>query len=233
MTDLKVYKRVYEPFLAFRNRSDAGLRLAEFFYPAPQENSIVLALPRGGVPVAEPLAHSLGARLDLVLVRKLPLPHNPEAGFGAVTIDGTRVLNDPMVERFGISSNEIERVTAHVTEEVRRRAREYTGSEHVPDVGGLHAYLVDDGLATGYTAVAAAMMLRKRGPRSLTLCVPVSPWDTLLTVGPHFDRIRVLFVQERSPFAVASFYEDFHDFTDAEVRAILTRTSRATDTPSP
>ena len=194
----------------------------EFLQQGPQQGkAVVLGLPRGGVPAAWPLAQAMNAMLDVVVVRKLPLPGNPEAGFGAVAIDGSRFLNEAMLEHVGLTPLLIESITDKVRREVRRRAREYRGTDQLPHVRGTDVYLVDDGLATGYTMLAAAAMVRKLQPRSLTLCVPVSPWDSVGTVLPYFDEIYMLFVQKRLPFAVASFYRDFHDMADEEVLEIL------------
>ena len=225
-----VYKEVSGPFPAFRDRHEAGRKLADFVSPGPRDRSIVLALPRGGVPVGGPLADQLGAPLDLVMVRKLPVPASPEAGFGAVAADGSRILNERMVKYFSLSRSEIESITNRVLEEVRSRATKYRHGDVSLDVEDMDAFLVDDGLATGYTMMAAAKMVRQLEPRSLTLAVPVSPWDSVLTVEDYFDEIHILYVQEFPPFAVASFYEDFHDLSDDEVREILRR-GRTTLTP--
>ncbi len=223
MADIHIFKRVARPYPAFKDRSDAGRNLVELVKPRPQKLSIVLALPRGGVPVGEPMAEALGAPLSLVLVRKLPVPISPEMGFGAVTIDGTSILNERVVSEYDISKEEIEGITRQVKEEVIRRAKEYLGDNWKPEVRGLDVYIVDDGLATGYSVIAAASMIRKLEPRSVTLCVPVSPVTSIDAVQPHFDEIYCLIAQERGPFAVASFYEDFHEMTDDEVRKILDR----------
>lgn len=226
-----VYKQVSGPFPAFRDRHEAGRKLADFVSPGPRERSIVVALPRGGVPVAAPLAEQLGAPLDLVMVRKLPVPASPEAGFGAVAADGSRVLNDRMVKYFSLSRSEIESITTRVVGEVRSRATKYRHGAPSLDVEGMEVFLVDDGLATGYTMMAAANMVRRLEPRSLTLAVPVSPWDSVLTIEDSFDEIHILYLQEFPPFAVASFYEDFRDLSDDEVREILERgrTARTTE----
>jgi putative phosphoribosyl transferase len=221
VSDLHVQQRLFRAFPAFQDRRDAGVQLVKFVNPEPRAQALVLALPRGGVPVAAPLATAMKAPLDVVIARKLPVPQRPEAGFGAVAADGTTVLNDYMVRHFGVSDSKIESTTREVAEEVRRRTRVYMAHRLFPDVKGRDVFMVDDGLATGYTTVAAAKMVRKLQPRSLTLCVPVSPWDSLLTVEEYFDRVYVLLVQEFPPFAVASFYSYFPDITDREVREIL------------
>jgi len=223
LAEIHIYKRVILPFYAFRERSDAGRNLVEFIKRGPQEFSIVLALPRGGVPVGEPVAEALGAPLSVVLVRKLPIPVSPEMGFGAVTIDGTSILNERVVAEYGLSKREIEAITQRVKEEVIRRAKEYLGQDWKLEVRGMDVYMVDDGLATGYSVIAAASMIRKLEPRMIVLCVPVSPVTSIDAVRPYFDEIYCLIAQERGPFAVASFYEDFHEMTDDEVREVLER----------
>lgn len=225
LADIHICKRVARPFPAFRERTDAGRNLVEFMKRGPQEFSIVMALPRGGVPVGEPLAEALGAPLSLVLVRKLPIPISPEMGFGAVTIDGTSILNERVVSEYGLSKREIEAISQRVKEEVIRRAKEYLGNDWKPEVRGMDVYMVDDGLATGYSVIAAASMIRKLEPRTIVLCVPVSPVTSIDAVRPYFDEIYCLIAQERGPFAVASFYEDFHEMTDDEVREVLERRS--------
>jgi putative phosphoribosyl transferase len=221
MAELRIEHRVRHPFLAFDDREAAGRALAEFLCPAPRPKPMVLALPRGGVAVGAPFARALGAALLPLVVRKLPIPAAPEMGFGAVAIDGTRVLNESVVRGFGIPEADVERITGEVMLEVRRRARAYVGSEEPPDVRGCSVFIVDDGLATGFTAIVGARMVRRRGPASLALAVPVSPADSIAVVAEHFDEIHCLCVQESHPFAVASYYRDFHDLRDDEVRRYL------------
>ncbi len=226
MAALTIMKRLSRPIAAFLNRAEAGGLLSNFMDICNHEKSTVFALPRGGVPVAEPIAEALEAPLELAMVRKLPVPVAPEVGFGAVALDGTRLLNDQMLDHFGIQPAEIASVTDQVLQELRRRASKYMGNETLPDLTGRTAYLTDDGLATGYTMMVAAKMIRKLNPRALVLCVPVSPWDSLVSVEPYFQRVYVLYVQERPPFAVASFYKYFPDLTDQEVRRIIERRRR-------
>ncbi len=225
MGEIHIRKHVWQPHPAFEDRGDAGLHLVGFLNPEPQDNAIVLALPRGGVPVAEPLAEAINAELSLALVRKLPIPYSREMGFGAVAIDGSRVLNDKVVKHYGISDSEIESITEEGLKEVRRRAREYVESDAPPLVAGKDVYLVDDGLATGYSVIAAAKMVRNLEPETMTLAVPVSPSDSFSAVEPYFDEIFCLIAQDKPGFAVASFYRHFRDMSDDEVREILRRRS--------
>lgn len=223
MANIHTYRFVDRPVAAFEDRRHAGVALTDFISPEPSNTAMVLCLPRGGVPVGAPLAERLGVRPVPVPVRKLPIPSSPEMGFGAVTLDGTRVLNDAVVEGFGITQNEIESVTEEVLGEVRRRAKEYSGTVEPPPVKDKDVYIVDDGLATGYSMIAAAGMILSLGPRSLTLAVPVSPVRSLHAVESYFRTMYCLYAQTSGSFAVASFYQSFPDLTDDEVRYILRR----------
>jgi len=223
MSAIHIHKRVSRPIAAFFDRAHAGIELRNFMNIPSHTQSTVFALPRGGVPVAQPIAEALQAPLELAMVRKLPVPVSPEVGFGAVALDGSSVLNDRLLDHFGIHSTQIASVTEQVLQELRRRATEYLGRETPPDLTGRLVYLVDDGLATGYTMIVAAKMIRKLNPQTLILCVPVSPWDSLASVGPYFQEVYVLYVQERAPFAVASFYRQFPDLDDQEIRRTIER----------
>jgi putative phosphoribosyl transferase len=215
-----VGRRVVRPMPVFCDRDEAGAVLAGFVKRAPSEEALVLALPRGGIPVGRPLAAALRAPLQPVFVRKLPLPSSPEMGFGALAIDGSMVLNHAVVRAFGIAEGTVRSVARQVQREIERRAYVY-GNGALPNVAGKIVYMVDDGLATGYTAMAAAKMVKAGMPSSVSLCVPVSPADSLVAVEAFFDEVYCLIAQDRPPFAVASFYRDFHDLSDKEVLEIL------------
>lgn len=216
-----VREHVAQPRAAFTDRSAAGRALAAFVRARVDPTAIVLALPRGGVPVARPLADALGVRLVPAPVRKLPLPSCPEMGFGAVAADGTLVLNEAVVRAYGVDEATVARVAEETRREVERRARAYPGGWPLPELEGKVVWVVDDGLATGYTARAAIRMAREGGARRVTLAVPVSSAATLSDVAPEVDEMWVLVVQEARSFAVASFYDDFHDLSDAEVVGLL------------
>ena len=223
MEKSNIYRRVTRPLAAFEDRRAAGEALRDFIRPARQNHALVLALPRGGVPVAEPLAEALGAPLEPVSVRKLPIPESPEMGFGAITADGTLVLNNPVVESFRIGEEVIREISDEVIGELQRRSSAYEAQPLPDDLRGTEVYIVDDGLATGYTVIAAAEMVTKRRPAALTLAVPVSPANSLKQVESYFDSAWCLFMQDLPPFAVASFYRDFHDLSDEEVLEVLKR----------
>jgi putative phosphoribosyl transferase len=205
----------------FFDRREAGRVLVDFMSKGPDPDALVLALPRGGIPVARPLADRLDAELRPLLVRKLPIPDSPEMGFGAVTLDGTVVLNEPVIRRFGIDDASLREVIDETFAEVRRRAAVYPGGDPLPGMAGRTVYLVDDGLATGFTALAAARMLAAQGPAKVVLAVPVSSARTLRLLEPEVDDVFCLIEQSHPPFAVASFYSRFPDLDDEEVVRIL------------
>jgi hypothetical protein len=175
--------------------------------------------------VGEPLAEALGAPLSLVLVRKLPIPISPEMGFGAVTIDGTSILNERVVSEYRLSKQEIEAITQRVQEEVIRRAKEYLGNGWKPEVGGW-TYTVDDGLATGAQRDSRCIddpEARTQDDRAMRACVACY----LRRRGPA-ALMRSTALLLREAFAVASFYEDFHEMTDDEVREVSNDDERMT-----
>jgi len=210
------------PRWLFETREDAGRRLAsEVSRDYGGAEAIVLAIPRGGVPVGLPIALALDAPLDVIIPRKIPIPWDPEAGFGAVTADGTIVLNEEIVPFLGLSPEEIERQARLVQAEIQRRTREYRGDRPPPAVEGKRVVLTDDGLATGYTMIAAIRSLRHSKPEHVIVAVPVASRSAVQRVAGEADDIVCLVVQESSPFAVASFYHYFPDLSDEEVKRYL------------
>jgi putative phosphoribosyl transferase len=207
--------------LCFRDRLHAGEELGKRLLPFKSEGPAVLCLPRGGVPVGFACARRLDAEMDLIMVRKLPIPHNPEAGFGAVTLDGSVFLNEDLVKIIRITPREIDAIVASVLEEVRRRNKIFRGDREFPEVRDRCAVVVDDGLASGFTMLAAVRWLRQRTPQKIVAAVPVSPVGSLELVRKYVDEAVCLVAEEEHPFAVAGFYEDFHDLTDREVKELL------------
>jgi len=218
---LHVGRRLVRPVVLFADRAEAGLALAGWISPRSDPDAAVFALPRGGVPVGRPLADILRCRLLPALVRKLPLPDNPEMGFGAVAVDGSVRLNEAVVQAFRISPQAVRDTVTRVRAEVERRAAAYPGGWPLPDLAGRCVWLVDDGLATGLTMRTAADMLRALGAASVSIAVPCSPADSLSKVTGAADDVWCFAAQTGHPFAVAAFYRDFHDLSDAEVRALL------------
>ncbi|MBI1986890.1 MAG: phosphoribosyltransferase [Nitrospinae bacterium] len=205
----------------FRDREEAGEKLAERLAGYEEGEVIVLAIPRGGVPVAYQIVKRLKVPLDLILLRKLPIPWEPEAGFGAIAADGTWVLNQSMVKQLGLTDAQIERIAARVLEEVERRRDKYLQGREPLEIQDRMVILVDDGLATGYTMIAAIEVARKKGARKVIVATPVSPLSTYHRVASRADELVCLMITEASPFAVASFYQSFPDMTDDEVLEYL------------
>ena len=206
---------------AFQDRRDAGRALAAALRKyAGRDDVVVLALPRGGVPVAYEVASALGAPLDLFLVRKLGTPGHRELAMGAIASGGVRVLNDDVVRWYGIPNDAIEAVAREEERELVRRERAYReGRESVPIEGRL-AILVDDGLATGSTMRAAVKAARQLGPSAVVMAVPVGARETCDELPAIADEVACLRTPE--PFsAVGQWYLDFDQTTDEEVRRLL------------
>ena len=208
----------------FLNRSDAGKRLAEKLLDFGGSDALVLAIPRGGVPVGFEVAQRLSAELDVIVPRKIPIPWNPEAGLGAVTADGTTVVNEPLARELGLTDDEVNAEAEEVRQEVARRTERYRrGDRPFPRIGVRPVILVDDGLASGYTMLAAIDSLKRYGPHSIVVAVPVASAGAARLVSPHVDRLVVLTVSSQLPFAVADFYAEWRDLTDEEVVSCLDR----------
>jgi predicted phosphoribosyltransferase len=207
----------------FRNRIDAGRRLAEKLAAyADRPDVLVLALPRGGVPVGFEVARALGAPLDVFLVRKLGVPGYEELAMGAVATGGVRVLNDEIVRGLGISEHEIDAAVARELQELARRERLYRGDRPPPDVAGRTVLLVDDGLATGATMRAAVAALWQQQPARIVIAAPTASPDTCEAMKAEADDVVCTMTPEPF-FAVGHWYEDFTQTTDNEVRELLTR----------
>jgi predicted phosphoribosyltransferase len=210
--------------MLFQNRTDAGRRLAEALIRYKSLRPVVLALPRGGVPVAAEVATALDAPLDLVLVRKIGVPMQPELAMGAVT-DGKQpkvVRNSEIIESYGISEQDFDAVANEELAEIERRRRRYIGDRARAEVNGQVAIIIDDGIATGATTLAAIQAVRSRKPKELVLAVPVAPLDTVKKLHSEVDAIVCLDTPEELG-AIGYFYRDFHQVGDEEVVATLKR----------
>jgi putative phosphoribosyl transferase len=211
--------------MIYRDRTEAGKRLAERLTGyANRVDVLVLALPRGGVPVAYEVARALRAPLDIFLVRKLGVPGHEELAMGAIATNGVRVLNDEVVNYLRVPDEVIDAVAADELQELERRERLYRGTRPAPDVRGKTVILVDDGLATGSTMRAAAAALRQQQPARIVVAVPVSAPETCDEYRMGVDEIVCAVTPE--PFqAVGLWYEDFSQTTDEEVRDLLARST--------
>jgi putative phosphoribosyl transferase len=213
----------------FTNRREAGLRLAARLAHFEGEPLLVLGLPRGGVVVAAEIARALRAPLDVLVVRKLGAPGQPELAAGAVTDgeDPQAIFNEQVIERHGISQEYLDEEMRRQLAEVHRRQTAYRGGRAAFPVEGRTVILVDDGIATGATVRAAIETLRRRRPGRLVLAVPVAPQDTVQMLEQHVDELVCLHAA-RAFTAVGAFYGDFRQITDEEVVVLLQR-----DPPAP
>ncbi|MFI8793340.1 phosphoribosyltransferase family protein [Streptomyces sp. NPDC055105] len=208
--------------MRFTDRTDAGRRLAAAVQHLRDEEPVVLGLPRGGVPVAFEVARALGAPLDVIVVRKLGVPYQPELAFGAIGEGGVRVLNDDVVRHCGIEPDHIAAVERAERQELERRARRYRGGRPA-SAGEAHTVIVvDDGIATGATAAAACQVVRAQGAARVILAVPVAPPDAVRRLSAVADDVVCLSVQPLFG-SVGEWYSDFSQTTDEEVAACLAR----------
>ncbi len=213
----------------YHDRSDAGRALAEALRGLENEpDVVVLALPRGGVPIGFEVAHALGAPLDVFVVRKLGVPGHEELAMGAIASGGARVLNDEVVELARVSPATIEAATQRELRELERREHAYRGNRSPLVLRDRTVVIVDDGLATGSTMRAAVLALRALQPRRIIVAVPVAARETCDMLLPEVDDVVCAWTPE--PFhAVGLWYEDFEQTTDDEVRELLTRASGGAD----
>ena len=212
------------PRLPYRDRREAGRALAELVAStlADGEQPIVLALPRGGVPVAFEVASALAAPLDVIVVRKLGVPIQPELGMGAIGEDGVCVLNPEVIGHLRITEDALRGVEERERAELERRAARYRNNAPMIPLEGRTVVIVDDGLATGSTARAAMQVARAHGARRVVLAVPVAPAETLEELAPVADD--VICVASPHPFAaIGQWYDDFRQTSDVEVSRLLDR----------
>ena len=206
----------------FEDRRQAGEVLASKLIPySGRQDVVVLALPRGGVPVAFEVAMKLGAPLDIFVVRKLGVPGHEELAFGAIASGGERVLNSALVHALGITQPMIERITEREGIELERREALYRSSRPALDVFGKTVIIVDDGLATGATMRVAVEALKKKEPREIVVAVPIGSKQTCAEFAAKADALCVCAVTPEPFYGVGAWYRDFSQTTDAEVRALL------------
>ena len=207
--------------LPIANRTAAGQALASALSGyRNRDDTIVLALPRGGVPVAVEIARELAARLDLMIVRKLGAPGQEELAMGAIASGGGRVMNEDVVRVLAIAPQTIEQVAGKEMKELQRREQVYRGDRPSPDLAGQCVILVDDGLATGATMRAAVGAVRSRNPERIVVAVPVAPPDTVARLQGEADE--VICLEQPEPFrAIGLWYADFTQVSDDEVRQQL------------
>jgi predicted phosphoribosyltransferase len=215
--------------VAFRDRREAGRRLADKLTAyAHRPNLIVLALPRGGTPVAYEVARMLGAPLDIFVVRKIGLPGQEELALGAVATGGVRVLNGEIIAALDVPPRIVDEVTAREAQELARRERLYRGDRPPPELRGKTVIVVDDGLATGASMFAAIQALREQQPARIVVAVPVGPPVSCEALRTVVDDVVCVITPE--PFhAVGHWYDDFDQTGDDEVRALLEEPAKPSD----
>jgi predicted phosphoribosyltransferase len=204
----------------FRNRADAGRQLAsQLRYYAGRDDVVVLGLPRGGVPVAYEVASELGVPLDVYVVRKLGLPGQEELAFGAIATGGVRVLNKELIERLGLPAEWVEAIEAKERRELERRERVYRGERPPPDLAGRTVILVDDGLATGSTMLAAVQAVRQDDPAKVVVAVPVAAPEVCEALSQAADDVACVATPQPMR-AIGLWYEDFSQTSDEQVREL-------------
>lgn len=205
----------------FEDREEAGKRLAKRLERFRKTDAVVLAIPRGGVPVAAAVAHRLQLDWDVIVARKLPVPSNPETGFGAVTADGSIVLNRPMISGLRLGKGQIEEIAEEVRAEVSRRTELYSQTRPRIDVSGRQVILLDDGLASGYTMLAAAKSIRSHAPARIVAAAPVASKSAANLISECVDECEFEIISSAMPFAVADFYVVWHDLKDEDILPML------------
>jgi putative phosphoribosyl transferase len=218
-------------YRVFQDRRDAGQALVSEIRRCDLQDPLILGLPRGGIPVAFEVATALGAPLDVIVVRKLGAPFQPELAIGAIASGGIRVLNEDVLRLFpDLGDDDIERIAARESLELERRERQYRGEHPFPALADRDVVLIDDGLATGATMLAAVKAVRSRDPASITVAVPTGSTSAVDKLSALTDRLICL---ETPPDfrAVGLYYVDFAQTSDAEVRELLAEAKRRRGPP--
>ncbi len=205
----------------FANRQEAGQKLARELLHYQGQNPLILGIPRGGVPVAWEIFGLLGGELDVIIPRKVGLPWHRELAAGAVTMDGSFILNRQVARGHGITAGDLEEEILRAREEIRRRMGIYRGNKSLPDFAGRTVILTDDGVATGFTMRAALKDLREKEVTRLVLALPVAPADTYQLLLEEVDELVCLEMPDVF-YAVGQFYQDFRQLSDEEVINIMT-----------
>ena len=204
----------------FNDRVDAGKRLASALADFKGKDAIVLAIPRGGVVVGFEIAQALNAPLDVIIPRKVGAPDNPELAIGAMTEDGTIILDENLVNYLGVSEDYIKEESKRQKIEIERRLKMYRKNEPYPNLKGREVIVVDDGIATGSTMKAALASVKNRGAKTVAVAVPVGPPSTIQELKKQADKVICLYTPEYFQ-AIGQFYKDFEQTTDEEVIQLL------------
>jgi predicted phosphoribosyltransferase len=225
--DSNIYeiKQYRDRSLLFADRFEAGQVLGKMLEPEykESENLLVLAIPAGGVPVGLKISKMLKADFDMIIVRKIPIPDNPEAGFGAMTLDGGIFINQELIAYLGISPVQIAKQIDLVRNVLKKRKRLLQKEKSFPQVSGKSVILVDDGLASGYTMMASIDNVRNKGAQKIIVAIPTAPLTALMMIEPLADEIYCANIRETHMFAVAQAYKQWHDLNVEEVIELIAR----------
>lgn len=200
----------------FESRFDAGKQLAEELKEYKGKDVIVLAIPNGGLPIGLQVALALDAELDVVVSRKLPIPLRPEGGFGAVADDGTVMLNQEVVKAIDINNQQMNYQIQNVRNDVRQRSLFYRGNRPLSLIAGKTVIIVDDGLASGYTMMAAVESVRRKRPKEIITAIPAASAAAVKSVGRVADRVITCITSYEPKFFVSDYYSYWHDLSDNE-----------------
>jgi putative phosphoribosyl transferase len=218
MGDITDNPRLREQRFVFFDRHDAGKQLGACIKTLPAvRNPLVLAIPAGGVPVGREVAMTLGAPLSLAIVRKIRIPGSTESGFGAVTWDGQVLINERLRDALGLSAADVDEAVAQTRENVSARIARFFGGRAVPALEGKTVILTDDGIASGFTMLAAIQSVRKRNPARVVVAVPTASASSAALVSRHADTLVCLNIRSGRTFAVADAYQRWYDLDDREV----------------
>jgi putative phosphoribosyl transferase len=205
----------------YADRQEAGRVVASFLEPYADKTAIVLGIPSGGVPVGLEIARQLNLCFDLIIIRKIPIPGNTEAGFGAVSIEGDVILNGALVMQLGLEEKQIKLLIKPVEEQIEERNQLFRSGRQFPSLTDKTVILVDDGLASGYTMEVAAAVVGRRKPGKIIIAVPTAPARTIEYLSASVDMILCPNIRESFYFAVASAYRQWHDLDNDEVLQLL------------
>lgn len=205
----------------FKDRTEAGSLLAGKLIQYRDSGGIVLGIPSGGVPVAREIAAALHLPMDLMIVRKLQIPYNPEAGFGAMGPDGEIILNEGLLAELGLTEDEIREQAEKTFDVIKRRNQIFRGGRPFPPLKDRSVILVDDGLASGYTMLAAVRSVKRKTPKKIIVAVPTASKRTVELILPEVDELICLNVRHGISFAVADAYRNWYDLSDEEVLSII------------
>ncbi|MFA4935397.1 MAG: phosphoribosyltransferase family protein [Candidatus Methanoperedens sp.] len=205
----------------FEDRTEAGSLLAGKLIQYRDSGGIVLGIPSGGAPVAREIAAALNLSMDLMIVRKLQIPYNPEAGFGAMGLDGEIILNEGLLAQLGLTEDEIREQAKKTEEVIKRRNLIFRGGRPFPPLKDRSVILVDDGLASGYTMLAAVRSVKRKSPKKIIVAVPTASKRTVELILPEVDELICLNVRHGISFAVADAYRNWYDLSDEEVISII------------